>query len=158
MVPLRPSQTGNTSSGENRASVYRWPTSPFSILGIFGVDPSVNDDGREKIYALDIARQAVNAGVVVVRPVPKLNTSIEALLSSNAPIHPWFLGSLDENDVLGYAGIPVNVNGLMPDFLFSLGVSGGVFLPQVATTSRWIPDATSSPGVPSPAPTRCARG
>jgi hypothetical protein len=89
----------------------------------------VNDDGREKIYALDIPRQAVNAGVVVVRPAPKIATSIESLLSSNAPIHPWFLGSLDENDVLGYAGIPVNVNGLMPDFLFSIGASGGVFLP-----------------------------
>lgn len=129
VIPLRPSQKGNTRSGENRASVYRWPTSPFAVLGIFGVDPSVNDDGREKIYALDIPRQAVNAGVVVVRPAPKIATSIESLLSSNAPIHPWFLGSLDENDVLGYAGIPVNVNGLMPDFLFSIGASGGVFLP-----------------------------
>jgi subtilisin family serine protease len=126
---LLPSQKGNTRSGENRATAYRWPTSPFSILGIFGVDPSVNDDGKEKIYAIDIKSQAVNAGVVVVRPVPKLRTSTEALLSSNAPIHPWFLGSLDENDVLGYAGIPVNVNGQMPDFLFSLGASGGVFLP-----------------------------
>ena len=46
---------------------------------------------------------------------------IRALLSSNAPIHPWFLGSLDENDVLGYAGIPVNVNGQLPDFLYSIG-------------------------------------
>ncbi len=129
VIRLRPSQRGNTRTGEDRARAYRWPTSPFSILGIFGVDPSVNDDGREKIYAIDIPRQAVNAGVVVVRPVPRLTAPIEALLSSNAPIHPWFLGSLDENDVLGYAGIPVNVNGQMPDFLFSLGASGGVFLP-----------------------------
>jgi len=129
VLPLRAIQSGDTRSGEDRARVYRWPTSPFSILGIFGVDPSVNDDGKEKIYALDIPKQAVNAGVVVVRPAPKLDASIEALLSSNAPIHPWFLGSLDENDVLGYAGLPVNVNGLMPDFLFSIGASGGVFLP-----------------------------
>jgi hypothetical protein len=99
------------------------------VLGIFGVDPSVNDAGAEKIYALDIKRQAVNAGVVVVRPAPKINASITSLLSSNGPIHPWFLGSLDENDVLGYAGIPVNVNSLLPDFLYSLGASGGVFLP-----------------------------
>ena len=129
VIPLRPSQTGDTRSGESRASAYRWPTSPFAILGIFGVDPSVDDDGKEKIYALDIPRQAVNAGVVVVKPALKIATSIESLLSSNAPIHPWFLGSLDENDVLGYAGIPVNVNGLTPDFLFSIGASGGVFLP-----------------------------
>ena len=129
MAPLRAVQRGDTRTGEDRASVYRWPTSPFSILGIFGVDPSVNDDGREKIYSLEIPRQAVNAGVVVTRPAPKLDASITALLSSNQPIHPWFLGSLDENDVLGYAGIPVNVNGQLPDFLYSIGTAGGVFLP-----------------------------
>ena len=89
----------------------------------------MNDDGKEKVYSLDIARQAVNAGVVVVRPAPKLDASITALLSSNQPIHPWFMGSLDENDVLGYAGIPVNVNGSLPDFLYSIGTAGGVFLP-----------------------------
>jgi subtilisin family serine protease len=130
VTPLRRTQSGNTATaGENRAQVYRWPTSPFSILGIFGVDPSVNEDGRETIYSLDIPRQAVNAGVVVVNPRMRINADIRSLLSSNAPIHPWFLGSLDENDVLGYAGIPINANGSMPDFLFNVGAAGGVFLP-----------------------------
>ncbi len=129
VIPLKTLQSGDTRSGEDRARVYRWPTSPFSILGIFGVDPSVSDDGKEKVYALDLGKQAVNAGVVVVRPKPRLDANIAALLSSNQPIHPWFLNSLDENDVTGYAGIPVNVNGSMPDFLFSIGASGGVFLP-----------------------------
>ena len=129
VTALKAVQSGDTRTGEDRARVYRWPTSPFSILGIFGVDPSVNDDGKEKLYSLDIQRQAVNAGVVVVSPRPKLNASITALLSSNQPIHPWFMGSLDENNVLGYAGIPVNVNGQLPDFLYSIGTAGGVFLP-----------------------------
>ncbi len=129
VTALKTMQSGDTRTGEDRASVYRWPTSPFSILGIFGVDPAVNDDGKEKIYSLDITRQAVNAGVVVVKPAPRLDASITALLSSNQPIHPWFMGSLDENDVLGYAGIPVNVNGSLPDFLYSIGTAGGVFLP-----------------------------
>jgi minor extracellular serine protease Vpr len=129
VTPLRTTQTGDTRTGEDRARVYRWPTSPFSILGLFGVDPSVSDDGREKVYALDIPRQAVNAGVVVTRPAPKIDVSIRALLSSNGPIHPWFLGALDENFVLGYAGIPVNVNNQMQDFAYSIGASGGVFLP-----------------------------
>jgi hypothetical protein len=129
VVPLRASQSGDTRTGEDRARAYRWPTSPFSVLGLFGVDPSVNEDGRETVYALDLPRQVVNAGVVVVRPLPRLNASITAKLSSNAPIHPWFMGSLDENDVLGYAGIPVNVNGLMPDFLFNVATAGGVNLP-----------------------------
>ncbi len=128
-VPLRKTQSGDTRNGQDRAQVYRWPTSPFSILGIFGVDPAVNDDGKEVVYSLDLPRQAVNAGVVVTRPAVKVNAPIRALLSSNAPIHPWFLGSLDENDVLGYAGIPVNANGSMPDFLYSVGSAGGVFLP-----------------------------
>ncbi|MFN2494168.1 MAG: CTP synthase, partial [Pyrinomonadaceae bacterium] len=44
-------------------------------------------------------------------------------------VHPWFLSSLDENDVQGYSGIPVNSNGLMPDFLRNVGAAGGVFLP-----------------------------
>jgi minor extracellular serine protease Vpr len=129
VLPLRPRQSGDTRTGTDHARVYRWPTSPFGILGIFGVDPSVSDDGREKVYSLDIPRQAVNAGVVIERPAIKVNASIVSLLSSNAPIHPWFLGSLDENDVTGYAGIPVNSNGLMPDFLFNVGAAGGVFLP-----------------------------
>jgi hypothetical protein len=129
VVPLRAVQSGDTRTGEDRARVYRWPTSPFSVLGIFGVDPSVVDDGAEKVYALDLPRQAVNAGVVVTSPAVKVDAGFRALFSSNAPIHPWFLGSLDENDVLGYAGIPVNVNGLMGDFLFSVGAAGGVFLP-----------------------------
>jgi minor extracellular serine protease Vpr len=129
VAALKTIQSGDTRTGEDRARVYRWPTSPFSILGIFGVDPSVNDDGKEKIYALDIKQQAVNAGVVVVKPATKLGASITSLLSSNQPIHPWFMGSLDENDVLGYAGIPVNVNGSLPDFLYSIGAAGGVFLP-----------------------------
>ncbi len=129
VVPLRRSQTGTTRTGTNHASVYRWPTSPFSILGLFGVDPSVNDDGAEKVYSIDIPTQAVNAGVVVTRPAIKLNASTISLLSSNAPIHPWFLSSLDENDVTGYAGIPVNSNNLMPDFLFNVGAAGAVFVP-----------------------------
>jgi subtilisin family serine protease len=129
VTPLKALQSGDTRVGDDRARVYRWPTSPFSILGIFGVDPAVNDDGKEKVYSLDITKQAVNAGVVVVQPAPRLNAPITAMFSSNQPIHPWFLGSLDENDVLGYAGIPVNVNGSLPDFLYSIGASGGVFLP-----------------------------
>ena len=129
VVRLRPRQTGTTRTGQDHAQVYRWPTSPFAVLNIFGVDPSVNEDGREKVYSLDIPRQAVNAGVVIERPALKIDAGIVSLFSSNAPIHPWFLSSLDENDVTGYAGIPVNSNGLMPDFLMNVGAAGAVFVP-----------------------------
>ena len=124
-----PDPAGDTRTARTARSVYRWPTSPFGILGIFGVDPSVNDDGREKVYSLDIPRQAVNAGVVVARPGDEDQRVDPSLLSSNAPIHPWFLGSLDENDVLGYAGIPVNVERADAGLPLLVGASGGVFLP-----------------------------
>ena len=53
----------------------------------------MNDDGKEKVYSLDITKQAVNAGVVVVPPATRIDAPITALLSSNQPIHPWFMGS-----------------------------------------------------------------
>ena len=136
VTPLKPIQSGDTRSGDDRVRVYRWPTSPFSILGLFGVDPAVNEDGKEKVYSLDITKQATNAGVVVVRPAPSLNGPVESLFDSNQPIHPWFMGSLDENDVLGYAGIPVNVNSTLPDFLFSKGPRAASSSRRASTTSR----------------------
>ena len=129
VVRLRPRQRGTTRTGQDHAQVYRWPTSPFAVLNIFGVDPSVDEDGREKVYSIEIPRQAVNAGVVIERPALRIDAGIVSLFSSNAPIHPWFLNSLDENDVTGYAGIPVNSNGLMPDFLMNVGAAGAVFVP-----------------------------
>jgi Bacterial Ig domain len=60
-----------------------------------------------------------------VNPAPNLGGRIEDLL--NGSIHPWFLGSLDENAVQGYAGTPVNVNGYLQDYLFATGVAGTVF-------------------------------
>jgi minor extracellular serine protease Vpr len=127
VVPLKASQAGDTRSGEDRARVYRWPTTPFGILGLFGVDTAVNDDGKEKVYSIDLPQGVVNAGVVVTQPALKIGASVESILSSNAPLHPWFLGSLDENDVLGYSGIPINANSLMRDFLFNVGAAGAVF-------------------------------
>jgi hypothetical protein len=129
VTPLKTNQTGDTRTGPDRADVYRWPTAPFGIIGLFGVDTAVDDVGAEKVYSLDIPQGVVNAGAVITRPALKIDAPIESLLSSNAPVHPWFLGSLDENDVLGYAGIPVNANGLMPDFIFNVGAAGVVFPP-----------------------------
>ncbi len=126
---LKANQTGDTRRGEDRARVYRWPTAPFGIAGLFGVDTSVFDDGKEKVYSIDIPRDVVNAGAVITKPPVRIGAPIESLLGSNAPAHPWFLGSLDENDVLGYAGMPANANSLMPDFIFSVGAAGVVFPP-----------------------------
>ena len=110
------------------------------------------------MYALDLPQQAVNAGVVVVRPALRIDATIESLFSSNAPIHPWFLGSLDENDVLGYAGIPVNVNGLMESDFLNVGAAGGVFLPAGRYYVSWTPSRPLHRRARSPGPTRSAPG
>src|SRR5262249_50938678 len=46
---------------------------------------------------------------------------------SASPVDPWFLGWPNERDVQGYAGTPVNVNELMPDFGVDLGAAGASF-------------------------------
>ena len=129
VTPIKALQTGDTRTGDNRASVYRWPTAPFGIISLFGADTSVNDVGAEKVYSIDIPAGAVNAGAVIVQPALDIRAPVEKLITSNAPVHPWFLGSLDENDVLGYAGIPANANSLMPDFIFNVGAAGVAFPP-----------------------------
>jgi minor extracellular serine protease Vpr len=122
--PLKTTQSGSTATGEDRARVYRWPTAPFGITGLFGVDTAVLDDGKEKVYSIDIPQGAVNAGAVITSPSLRVGAPVEELLGSGARPHPWFLGSLDENDALGYAGMPSNANGLMPDFIFNVAAAG----------------------------------
>ena len=129
VTPIKTNQTGDTRTGPDRADVYRWPTAPFGITGLFGVDTTVQDTGSEKVYSMDIPTGAVNAGAAVTSPGPKINASSDSLLSSPGVIHPWLLGSLDENDVLGYAGMPANANELMPDFIFNVGAAGVEYPP-----------------------------
>ncbi|MFY9578976.1 MAG: S8 family serine peptidase [Gaiellaceae bacterium] len=125
-IQLKAVQSGTTAEGTDRAQEYRWPANPFSVnSSAFGLDKPVADDGKEKVYYVDVAKTATNVGVAVTNPAPNLGNRIENLL--NGPIHPWFLGSLDENDVQGYAGTPVNVNGFLQDYLFTTGVAGTVF-------------------------------
>jgi hypothetical protein len=65
--------------------------------------------------------RVANRGVAVVAAKP-----------ADALIHPWFLGARDENQVQGYAGTPVNVNGFMYDYLLDIGAAG-VALPRPQT-------------------------
>jgi Bacterial Ig domain len=107
-------QSGDTRKGQNRASVYRWPAAPF------GLPPNVtgtpmDDSGKEHLYVTTLAKKTVNFGVAVVQE------------SAEALIEPWLLGAADENTVQGYAGTPVNVNGIMLDYRGDIGVAGAVF-------------------------------
>jgi subtilisin family serine protease len=112
VVQLRPSQSGDTR-GRGRASAYRWPAAPFGPPPDY-VGRPVSEIGAEHVYAVDLKSGLVNAGVV-------------ALTAANVSVDPWFLGSLDENDVQGYAGTPLNVNALMSDYRSPVGAAGTVY-------------------------------
>jgi hypothetical protein len=75
----------------------------------------VNEDGAETLYRIRIDEPAINVGAAVVAS------------SDGALVHPWFLGSPDENDVQGYAGLPVNVNNLTIDYQLDIGAAGTIF-------------------------------
>ncbi len=126
VTPLQKLQEGDTRVGTNRARLYRWPTEPFGILALFGLEQTAVQDGAEHVYSIDIPAKTINFGAVVTDPPLKVRASIRELLYANAPVHPWLLGALDENSVQGYGGTPVNMNGYMPDFIFNMGATGAV--------------------------------
>ena len=114
IVPLGQFQTGDTRKGVSRASVYRYPAAAFGPAPSY-VGAPVNEDGAETLYRIRIDEPAINVGAAVIAS------------SSGALVHPWMLGSPDENDVQGYAGTPVNVNNLTVDFPFDIGAAATVF-------------------------------
>ena len=114
-IKLRKFQNGTTAQGVSRVSSYRWPAAPFGYPPNL-TDPPVIEDGAERVYLVPhLARPVVNLGVAVVSA------------SSGAVIDPWLLGSLDENDVEGEAGTPVDVNPLTFDFGLAIGSAATVF-------------------------------
>jgi hypothetical protein len=114
-IPLKRSQTGTTRKGADRAEVYRWPTAG---LGPFlqSVLDQTKEVGADKLYSVDLTKRAVNVGAAIVSQ------------STTALIDPWFLGSPDENDVLGFAGTPADVNGAQTfEYRLPIGAAGAVF-------------------------------
>ena len=114
IVPLSQFQTGDTRKGVSRASVYRYPAAAFGPAPSY-VGAPVNEDGAEQLYRIRLDEPAVNVGAAVV------------VSSPGSLIHPWVLGSPDENDVQGYAGTPVNVNNLTVDYPLDIGAAATVF-------------------------------
>ena len=111
---LRIVQVGDTRSGRSRVGVYRFPTAPFGPHPTY-TGPAVQEDGGERLYVTHIDEPVVNFGVSVIDS------------SSRALVDPWLLGSLDENDVEGYAGTPANVNSYTENYRFNVGAAGAVF-------------------------------
>ncbi len=129
-VPLKKLQTGSTAVGASHVSSYCCPSAPFGQPPTF-VGPSMNEDGAEHLYSIAINEPALNFGVSILAATP------------GSLIDPFVLGSKDENDVQGYAGIPTDVNDLTYDAQFDVGAAGAQFPRQqtfyVAVDSRADP-------------------
>ena len=114
VTQLRFLQTGDTRRGVSRAAAYRYPAAAFGPAPSY-TGPPVNEVGAEKLYRIRLDDVVVNFGAAVIAS------------SDGALIHPWVLGSPDENDVQGYAGTPVNVNNLTIDYPLDIGAAASIF-------------------------------
>ena len=74
--------------------------------------PPLDENGAEQLYVTELAQPAVNMGVAVI------------VQSGGSLIDPFFLASRDENDVTGYTGTPVNVNGYMFSYRADVQAAG----------------------------------
>jgi Bacterial Ig domain len=111
---LQKLQLGTTVTGANRVTTYCCPSAPFGPPPDY-VGPAMNESGAETTYTTTIDQPVANLGVAVESATP------------GSLVDPWFLGTPNERDVQGYAGTPVNVNELMPDFGIDLGTAGASF-------------------------------
>jgi hypothetical protein len=119
VLKLKQVQTGDTRTGTSRATAYRYPAAPFGPAPDY-VGTPVREDGAEQLYAMRITKPVANAGAAIIAQSP------------GALVHPWVLGSRDENDVQGYAGTPVNVNTLTLDYQFDVAAAA-VVMPRIGT-------------------------
>ncbi len=108
---LQAFQVGDSRTGTSRVGAYRWPAAPFGPPPSY-VGAPMNEDGTEQLYVTDLAQPAVNLGVAVV------------LQTAGSLIDPFFLASRDENDVTGYTGTPVNVNGYLYHYRADVQAAG----------------------------------
>ena len=116
-VDIKRNQLGDTSEGTNFVDLYRFPASPFGPPPDY-TGPAMHEDGSEHVYTVHVNGHVANAGAAVVATGP------------NALVEPWMLGSLNEDDVQGYPGTPVNANGLTYEYQFDNGAAAVDFPPE----------------------------
>ena len=110
-LALKRNQNGSTAGGTDFVDVYRFPAFPFGPPPDYN-GPGMLENGAEHVYTLHVNGHVANAGAAVV------SNSFGSL------VEPWMLGSLNEDDVQGYPGTPVNVNGLTFEYQFDTGAAG----------------------------------
>jgi minor extracellular serine protease Vpr len=110
-VEIKRSQLGDTSKGTDFVDVYRFPSFPFGPPPSY-TGPGMHESGAEHVYTVHVNTHIANAGAAI---------TAEGL---NALPEPWFLGSPNEDDVQGYPGTPVNVNGLTFEYQFDNQAAG----------------------------------
>jgi minor extracellular serine protease Vpr len=114
VATLQKLQTGDTATGASHVSVYCCPLAPFGPPPNYS-GPTMNEDGSEHLYSYEVNQPIVNFGVSILAS------------TSGSLIDPFVLGSKDENDVQGYAGVPTDVNGLTFDANLDVGAAGVQF-------------------------------
>ena len=114
VVELKQLQLGSTEGTGSHVSAYRYPSAPFGPAPTYTGAP-MDEAGAEQVYKILIQNPVANVGVSVVTA------------TTGAVIDPFMLGSLDENDVQGYAGTPVDVNNLTYGYPLDIGAAAAVF-------------------------------
>jgi subtilisin family serine protease len=114
--PLGAVERGDTSKGASHVAVYELPTAPFGLPSP-PTGRAMDESGAESVYSFTLEHKDVNAGVRVTGTRP------------GSRIDVFILGALDENQVEGYGGIPIDVNELSPDFGDTIGAAS-LALPQ----------------------------
>ena len=112
---LRKVQRGTTRGRVSNVDRYRFPAAPFGHSPDYGAGPDMREDGSETVYQLKLAKRALNFGAAVITSSP------------GSLIDVWALGSKDENDVQGYTGTPVNINGITFGYRLPIGAAGAQF-------------------------------
>jgi subtilisin family serine protease len=114
VIALKKLQAGSTRIGTNLVTAYCCPAAPFGPPPDY-VGRPMDESGTEHLYSFDVQQPVANFGVSVAAATP------------GSLVDPWVLGSKDENDVQGYAGTPIDVNGLTYDSNVDIGAAGVQF-------------------------------
>ena len=84
-------QTGDTRTGTNRASVYRWPAEPFGPPANY-TGPAMNEKGKEHLYVTTLTKNVVNFGVAIQSE------------SAGSLVDPWLLSGAGREHRPGLRG------------------------------------------------------